>query len=142
METHTEIGHCSLEEVLSQYETTAAGVRARIKEPSLLDPSGVEVLSVYFVAVKPTLEAIKALKADYRNTLLRKADRAVYTRRAAAVNKERKINENELNTEIIQAVFVPKPRCVLSPSRCSHFEPDPSFLPTDSDCDRSFPRGS
>src|SRR5262249_9190979 len=33
-------------------------------------------------------------------TLLRKADEAIYARRAAAVEEERKIKENELNTEI------------------------------------------
>jgi regulator of protease activity HflC (stomatin/prohibitin superfamily) len=101
METRTEIQRRSLEEVLSQYETIAAGgVEARIKESSLLDPLGVELLSVYFVAVKPTPEVAKALEADYRETLLRKANMAVYARRAAAVEEERKIKENELNTEI------------------------------------------
>jgi SPFH domain / Band 7 family len=100
METRTEIQRRSLEEVLSQYETIAAGVQTRIKESSLLDPLGVELLSVYFVAAKPTPEVAKALEADYRETLLRKADMAVYARRAAAVEEERKIKENELNTEI------------------------------------------
>ena len=61
---------------------------------------GTELLSVYFVAVKPTPEVAKALEADYRETLLRKADMAIYARRAAAVEEERKIKENELNTEI------------------------------------------
>ena len=42
----------------------------------------------------------KALEAEYRETLLRKADMAISARRAAAVEEERKIKENELNTEI------------------------------------------
>jgi hypothetical protein len=66
----------------------------------LLDPLGADLLSVYFVAAKPTPEVAKALEADYRETLLRKADMALSARRAAAVEEERKIKENELNTEI------------------------------------------
>jgi hypothetical protein len=86
--------------VLSQYQMIAASVQTRIKDSSLLEPLGAELLSVYFVAAKATPEVAKALEADYRETLLRKADMAIYARRAAAVEEERKIKENELNTEI------------------------------------------
>ena len=60
METRTEIQRRSLEEVLSQYETIAAAVQTRIKDRSLLEPIGTELLSVYFVAAKPTPEVAKA----------------------------------------------------------------------------------
>jgi hypothetical protein len=100
METRTEIQRTTFEDVLSQFGAIAANVHSRIKNSSLLDPLGVELLSVYFVAVKPTPEVAKALEAEYRETLLRKADMAIYSRRAAAVEEERKIKENELNTEI------------------------------------------
>jgi hypothetical protein len=100
METRTEIQRRALEEVLSQFETIAASVQGRIKNSDLLEPLGAELLSVYFVSAKPTPEVAKALEADYRETLLRKADMAIYARRAAAVEEERKIKENELNTEI------------------------------------------
>ncbi len=42
----------------------------------------------------------KALQADAREQLLQKADEAVFVRRNAALDLERKIKENELNTEI------------------------------------------
>ena len=100
METRTEIQKRSLEEVLSQFEAIAAGVQGRIKGSNLLDSLGAELLNVYFTSAKPTPEVAKALEADYRETLLRKADIAVYARRAAAVEEERKIKENELNTDI------------------------------------------
>jgi hypothetical protein len=100
METRTDIQRRSLEEVLSQFEAIASGVQTRIKSSSLLEPLGAELLSVYFTAAKPTPEVAKALEADYRETLLRKADTAIYARRAAAVEQERQIKENELNTEI------------------------------------------
>jgi hypothetical protein len=100
IETRTEIQKRSLEEVLSQYESIATRAQERIKNSALLEPLGVELLSVYFVAAKPTPEVAKALEAEYRETLLRKADMAISARRAAAVEEERKIKENELNTEI------------------------------------------
>jgi hypothetical protein len=100
METRTEIQRRSLEEVLSQFEVIAASAQGRIKDSKLLEPLGAEILSVYFIGAKPTPEVAKALEADYRETLLRKADMAIYARRAAAVEEERKIKENELSTEI------------------------------------------
>lgn len=100
METRGEIQQRSLEQTLVQYEAIAAAVTHRITQGALLAPMGVELLSVYFVAVKPTPEVAKALEATYRETLLRKADEAIYARRAAAVEEERKIKENELNTDI------------------------------------------
>jgi hypothetical protein len=100
METRGELQNRSLEEALGQYETIAANVLRRVKERALLEPLGVELLSVYFVAAKPTPEVAKALEAEYRETLLRKADQAIYARRASAVEEERKIKESELNTEI------------------------------------------
>jgi len=61
---------------------------------------GVEVLSMAILAIKGTPEMAKALQAEAREELLRKADEAVFVRRNAAVELERKIKENELNTEI------------------------------------------
>jgi SPFH domain / Band 7 family len=100
METRGEIQQRPLQEVLTQYETIAGRVLERVKNSALLDPLGADLLSVYFVAAKPTPEVAKALEAEYRETLLRKADMAISARRAAAVEEERKIKENELNTEI------------------------------------------
>jgi regulator of protease activity HflC (stomatin/prohibitin superfamily) len=100
METRAEIQQLSLEEVLSQYQSIAAKVQGQIKSSALLDPLGVELLSVYFVSAKPTPEVGKALEAEYRENLLQKADMAISARRAAAVEEERKIKENELSTEI------------------------------------------
>jgi hypothetical protein len=100
METRSEIQSRSLEEVLTQYETIAKAVETRVREGKLFEPTGAELLSLYFISAKPTPEVGKALEAEYRETLLRKADEAIYARRAAAVAEERKIKENELATEI------------------------------------------
>ena len=61
---------------------------------------GVEVLDLSILGIKATPEMSKALQADARETLLRKADEAIYARRNASVEMERTIKENELNTEI------------------------------------------
>jgi len=52
------------------------------------------------LAIKPTPEMARALEAEMRETLLQEADEAIYSRRNAAVEQERAIKENELNTEI------------------------------------------
>lgn len=100
METRGELQKMTLEEALGRYESIAATVQRRVKEGALLEAMGVDLMSVYFVAAKPTPEVGKALEAGYREALLRKADEAIYARRAAAVEEERKIKENELNTDI------------------------------------------
>lgn len=100
METRTELQSRSLEETLRDSQAIAAAVFHRIVEQRLLEPMGVELLSVYFLSARPTPEVAKALEAQYRETLLRQADEAIYARRAAAVEEERTIKENELNTQI------------------------------------------
>lgn len=100
METRSEIQQRSLEETLRDSQAIAAAVEERIRAGALLAPMGVELLSLYFLAARPTPEVAKALEAEYRETLLRQADEAIYARRAAAVEEERKIQENELNTQI------------------------------------------
>lgn len=100
MQTRGELQKLTLEETLGKFEGIAAAVLRAIREEKQLDSLGVDVLSVYFVSAKPTPEVGKALEAGYRETLLRKADEAIFARRAAAVEEERKIKENELNTDI------------------------------------------
>lgn len=99
VETRAEVQQRSLEETLTQSSAMSTEVLARLQTSPLLQPLGVELLSIYFLSVKPTPEMAKALEADYRESLLRRADEAVYARRAAAVDEERKIKERELETE-------------------------------------------
>jgi hypothetical protein len=42
----------------------------------------------------------KALEAEYRESLQRNADKAIYDRRAASVEEERKIQQREMDIEI------------------------------------------
>src|SRR5258706_10464763 len=103
MQTRQEIQSRTLEQTLQQSESIAMAVLNLVRESGSLEPMGVDLLNVTFVSIKPTPEVAKALEAEYRETLLRKADEAIYARRAAAVAEERKIKENELNTDIALA---------------------------------------
>lgn len=100
METRAALQRRTLEEALSDSETMAREALARIREGMLLAPMGVELLSLYFLPVEPTPEVSKALEAQYRESLLRRQDEAIYARRAAAVEDERTIKENELTTQV------------------------------------------
>jgi regulator of protease activity HflC (stomatin/prohibitin superfamily) len=100
MQTRSEIQQRTLEETLRDSQAIAGVALTRIQEGALLQPMGIELLRVYFLSAKPTPEVAKALEAEYRETLLRKADEAIYRRRAAAVEEERKIKENELSSDI------------------------------------------
>jgi len=61
---------------------------------------GVELEGLHFTAVKATPEMQKALEADYREGVHKRADQAIYDRRKSAVDEERKIRESEMNTEV------------------------------------------
>jgi hypothetical protein len=75
-------------------------ILAGLKASEAVTMLGVEVLALSILSIKATPEMAKALQAGAREQLLRKADEAVYARRNAAVELERQIKENELNTEI------------------------------------------
>ena len=100
METRRQVEDKSLEEVLGNAASISAEVQEVVRSRALLAPLGVELLSLNFTSVSPNPEVGKALEAEYRETLLRRADEAIYARRAAAVEEEGKIKSNELEGEI------------------------------------------
>ena len=61
---------------------------------------GLEILGVSVMAVKPTPDIARALEAEARESNLKAADDAVYLRRMSAVENERAIRQNELDTDI------------------------------------------
>jgi SPFH domain / Band 7 family len=77
-------------------DETLAGLQTSEAVQSL----GVEILNLVILSIKPTPEMSKAFEAEAREDLLQKADLAISARRNAAVEQERIIKENELNTEI------------------------------------------
>ena len=81
-------------------DAIAAAIRTSLGSSPELQALGIEVLGLSVLAIKPTPETVRALEAEAREQLLREADEAIYRRRNAAVEQERAIKENELNTEI------------------------------------------
>ncbi len=89
-----------LRDALKATDTLANVVTGAIRSSSELQALGIEILGLSFLAIKPTPETARALEAEAREQILREADEAIYARRNSAVEQERLIKENELNTEI------------------------------------------
>ena len=61
---------------------------------------GVNIVAVNILGINPRPETRKALEAAAREEILKEQDDAIYKRRNAAIEQERVIKENEINTEI------------------------------------------
>jgi len=89
-----------LKEALVSSDAIVAEVLAKLKTSEAVSTLGVEILSLAILGIQPTPETGRALEAEAREALQRRADEAIYARRNAAVEQERLIKESELNTEI------------------------------------------
>ncbi len=95
-----ELQKLALREAVRASDALVRTVKAGLVASDEIVSLGLEILGLSIIAIKPTPETSRALEADAREKLLREADEAIYTRRNAAVEQERAIKENELNTEI------------------------------------------
>lgn len=98
--TRAEIQQYSLEDAIKKTGALSKAILDKMKGDTFLKSLSIDCLNISITAVTPTPEIAKALEADYRETLQKKADEAIYSRRAAAVEQERKIKENELGSKI------------------------------------------
>jgi hypothetical protein len=98
--TRAEVQARPLRTVLVEADAIAQRVQTVLGTTPALAALGVQVLGFSILAIKPLPETAKALEAEARERLLREADDAIYQRRNNAVEQERKIRENELNTEV------------------------------------------
>ncbi|QDU76754.1 SPFH domain / Band 7 family protein [Bremerella volcania] len=90
----------TLRELLVSSDELVEQVFAQLAESPAVAMLGVEVINLSVLSIKATPEMAKALQAEAREKLLLEADEAIYARRNTAVELERQIKENELNTEI------------------------------------------
>jgi regulator of protease activity HflC (stomatin/prohibitin superfamily) len=85
-------------------EDGLAQVRDQIQRGLTADPrlaeTGIAVIGVRVVAIRPEPELEKALRTPARELVQQEADRATYERRALAVERERAIAENEMQNQI------------------------------------------
>lgn len=98
--TTSSLKAMSLRQALASSDTLVSTLRAGLGESEAIRALGIEILGLSILAIRPTPETARALEADAREQILRQADEAVYARRNAAVEQERAIKENELNTEV------------------------------------------
>lgn len=71
-----------------------------LRENATLKDMGLTVVSVHVTAVKPNPDLEKALEAPTRERIKQDSDEAAFQRRAMAVEKERAIQENEMQNRI------------------------------------------
>lgn len=90
-----------LREVLVRSEAIEAQVLFALAESEPVKALGVQVMAFSLLSVQPTPEMARALEAEAREGLQRQADEAIYARRNAAVEQERRIKESELATELV-----------------------------------------
>ena len=95
-----ELQKLPLREAIRASDELVRAVKGRLVGAEEITALGLEVLGLSILAIKPTPETARALEAETREKLFREADEAVYARRNSAVEQERAIKENELNTEI------------------------------------------
>jgi len=98
--TRNELQILTLREAIRASDMLVQRVKAGLQDSQEMSALGVEVLGLSILSIKPNPETSRALEAESRERLLRQADEAIYARRNAAVEQERAIRENELNTDI------------------------------------------
>jgi hypothetical protein len=98
--TRTALKTMSLRQALGISADLITALRAGMQKAEETSSLGISILGLSILAVRPTPETARALEAEAREQILREADGAIYLRRNAAVEQERTIKENELNTEI------------------------------------------
>ncbi|MFF5964407.1 SPFH domain-containing protein [Streptomyces collinus] len=92
----TPLSSALVDGVTAVRERVAAGLDAEPRLPA----TGIEVVAVRVMALRPEPEVERALRTPAREQIQQEADRATYERRAVAVERERTIAENELASQI------------------------------------------
>ena len=93
----------SLAEALVSTDRLVAETLGTLRAADAVTRLGVEILDLTILSAKPTPEIARALEAESREALQRRSDEAIYARRNAAVEQERRIKESELATEVAVA---------------------------------------
>jgi hypothetical protein len=89
-----------LQDLLRVSEGLVQSVRNGLRQADGLASLGLELVTLAILAIKPTPDTARALEATVREQILKEADDALYRRRNAAIEQERAVKENELNTDI------------------------------------------
>ena len=96
----SETGNREVRAIIKQADDMADFLTEALKKDETLATLGVKILAVNILGITAKPETRKALEAAAREEILKEQDDAIYKRRNAAIEQERIIKENELNTEI------------------------------------------
>ena len=96
----TEISDLSLRDSIKSIDRITKTLKVAVQNNEYLQNLGIKITNINILSISPNKETARALEAETRENILREADDAVYKRRNSAVEQERKIKENELNTEV------------------------------------------
>lgn len=95
-----ELQALTLKEALRASDRMSAAISERLQQHRDIVSLGLQILGVFVLAIKPTPETARALEAEAREAILKLSDEAIFERRNSAVERERAIRENELDTEV------------------------------------------
>lgn len=89
-----------LKEAIQANSELVGNIFDRLKEVEEIAALGVEITGFSILKISANNETHRALEARTREEILKESDDALYERRNASIEQERKVKENELNTEI------------------------------------------
>jgi regulator of protease activity HflC (stomatin/prohibitin superfamily) len=98
-----EVGSRKIRDIIRISDEMSAIISEGLQTDGVIQNLGIKILSVNILGIMPKPETKKALEAVAREEILKEQDDAIYMRRNAAIDQERLIKENELNTEIKMA---------------------------------------
>ncbi len=94
------VGNMQMTEALQESRDLAVTVLQQLQKNEEIKGLGVTPTGFSVLRIAPNPETARALEASAREEILRQSDDALYERRNASIEQERKVKENELNTEI------------------------------------------
>lgn len=96
----SRIDSVTIQEAITFSRTLAQDVLKAIQTNAEIKNLGIAVSGFSILKISPTPETGRALEAKTREEILRQADDALYERRNASIEQERRVKENELSTEV------------------------------------------
>ena len=90
----------NVREAIISADELAGALKTAMKNDETIREFGLELISISILGILAQNDTRKALEAATREEILKQQDDAIYKRRNAAIEQERIVKENELNTEI------------------------------------------
>lgn len=90
----------NIREAIVSADELAEVLKTALKEDETIQEFGLQIIAISILGISPQPDTRRALEAATREEILKQQDDAVYKRRNSAIEQERAIKENELNTEI------------------------------------------